>query len=437
MGFTAQQTLDYTQSLYEKKLVTYPRTDSRFLTEDMEEMISGIADQMAEKFGYTKNLPIHPKQVINNSKVSDHHAIIPTANVADAEFGELPAGEQKVLSLITARLLSALGDPAVRNEVDVEFTCAGTVFKAKAKNMKVKGWRDIQDWVMGSSTDSTDSENENEDKKGNAEMLACIAALTSGKPYPVQNPKMEEGKTTPKKHFTEDSLLSAMERAGSEEMPDEAERKGIGTSATRAATIEKLVRIGFVERKGNKKTKYLLPTHKGVALITVMPEQIQSPSMTAEWEQKLLDVEKGTFHDTEFMGEIEEMITGLVRTYKVIEEAEVLMHPALEDIGICPCCGSHVVERQKGYSCENRQCNFILWKQNRFFEALGKKMTKQIAAKLLSEGKASLKGCKSKKTGKTYDTTVVMTVDENQRAAFELNFERGADSNGKSKNKKN
>ena len=437
LGFTAQQTLDYTQSLYEKKLVTYPRTDSRFLTEDMEEMISGIADQMAEKFGYTKNLPIHPKQVINNSKVSDHHAIIPTANVADAEFGELPAGEQKVLSLITARLLSALGDPAVRNEVDVEFTCAGTVFKAKAKNMKVKGWRDIQDWVMGSSTDSTDSENENEDKKGNAEMLACIAAMTSGKSYPVQNPKMEEGKTTPKKHFTEDSLLSAMERAGSEEMPDEGERKGIGTSATRAATIEKLVRIGFLERKGNKKTKYLLPTHKGVALITVMPEQIQSPSMTAEWEQKLLDVEKGTFHDTEFMGEIEEMITGLVRTYKVIEEAEVLMHPALEEIGICPCCGSHVVERQKGYSCENRQCNFILWKENRFFEALGKKMTKQIAAKLLSDGKASFKGCKSKKTGKTYDTTVVMTVNENQRATFELNFERGADGNGKSKNKKN
>ena len=437
LGFTAQQTLDYTQNLYEKKLVTYPRTDSRFLTEDMEEMISGIADQIAEKFGYTKNLPIHPKQVINNSKVSDHHAIIPTANVADAEFGELPAGEQKVLSLITARLLSALGDPAVRNEVDVEFTCAGTVFKAKAKNIREKGWRDIQDWIMGSSTDSIDSENGNEDRKGNAEMLVCIAALTSGKSYPVQNPKMEEGKTTPKKHFTEDSLLSAMERAGAEEMPDEVERKGIGTSATRAATIEKLVRVGFVERKGNKKTKYLLPTHKGVALITVMPEQIQSPSMTAEWEQKLLNVEKGNFHDTEFMDEIEEMITGLVRTYKVIEDAEVLMHPALEEIGICPCCGSHVVERQKGYFCENRQCNFILWKENRFFEALGKKMTKQIAAKLLSEGKASLKGCKSKKTGKTYDTTVVMTVDENQRAAFELNFERGADSNGKSKNKKN
>lgn len=419
LGFTAQQTLDYTQSLYEKKLVTYPRTDSRFLTEDMEKMIPDLARKMASKFGYTKNISVYPKQVINNSKVSDHHAIIPTVNVADTEFGKLPSGEQKVLSLITARLLSALGESAVRSEVDVEFTCADTVFKAKTKNLTKKGWREIQDWIMGSSMDS---ENEKEEKSGNANMLACIAMLTNGKSYPLQNPKMEEGKTTPKKHFTEDSLLSAMERAGSEEMPDEAERKGIGTSATRAATIEKLVRIGFVERKGNKKTKYLLPTHKGVALITVMPEQIQSPSMTAEWEQKLLDVEKGTFQDAEFMREIDGMITELIGTYKIVEDAELLMTPSAEKIGICPSCGQHVVERQKGYSCENRQCNFVLWKQNRFFEALGKKMTKQTAIKLLSDGKIALKGCKSKKTGKSYDTTVVMTVDETQRAVFTLDF---------------
>lgn len=215
-----------------------------------------------------------------------------------------------------------------------------------------------------------------------------------------------------------------MERAGADEMPDEVERKGIGTSATRAATIEKLVRIGFVERKGNKKTKYLLPTHKGVALITVMPEQIKSPSMTAEWEQKLLDVEKGTFQDTEFMREIDGMVTELVGTYKIVEDAELLMPPSTVKIGICPSCGQQVVERQKGYSCENRQCNFVLWKQNRFFEALGKKMTKQIAIKLLSDGNVALKGCKSKKTGKSYDTTVVMTVDETQRAVFTLDFEK-------------
>ena len=213
LGFTAQQTLDYTQSLYEKKLVTYPRTDSRFLTEDMESMIPDLAGKMAAKFGYTRKMVIHPKEVINNSKVSDHHAIIPTVNVADAEFGELPSGEQKVLSLITARLLSALGDPAVRNEVDVEFTCADTVFRAKAKNIREKGWREIQEWIMGGNAESTDSENDKKEKSENADMLACIATLTNGKSYPLQNPKMEEGKTTPKKHFTEDSLLSAMERA--------------------------------------------------------------------------------------------------------------------------------------------------------------------------------------------------------------------------------
>ena len=421
LGFTAQQTLDYTQSLFEKKLVTYPRTDSRFLTEDMENMIPDLARKMASRFGYTKNISVYPKQVINNSKVSDHHAIIPTVNVTDTEFGKLPSGEQKVLSLITARLLSALGESAVRSEVSVEFTCADNVFKTKTKNLTKKGWREIQDWIMGSSMDS---ENDKEEKSGNANMLACIAMLTNGKSYPLQNPKMEEGKTTPKKHFTEDSLLSAMERAGADEMPDEVERKGIGTSATRAATIEKLVRIGFVERKGNKKTKYLLPTHKGVALITVMPEQIKSPSMTAEWEQKLLDVEKGTFQDTEFMKEIDGMVTELVGTYKIVEDAELLMPPSTVKIGICPSCGQQVVERQKGYSCENRQCNFVLWKQNRFFEALGKKMTKQIAIKLLSDGNVALKGCKSKKTGKSYDTTVVMTVDETQRAVFTLDFEK-------------
>lgn len=221
-------------------------------------------------------------------------------------------------------------------------------------------------------------------------------------------------------------------------MPDEVERKGIGTSATRAATIEKLVRIGFVERKGNKKTKYLIPTHKGVALTTVMPEQIQSPSMTAEWEQKLLDVERGSYADSSFMDEIEEMITDLVKNYKIIEDAEVLMHPALEEVGTCPCCGRHVVEKQKGYFCEDRGCGFALWKQNRFFEALGKKMTKQTATKLLHDGRVDLKGCKSQKTGKTYDTTVVMTVDENRRAVFRLDFDKkGEAKNGKSKDKKN
>ena len=437
LGFTAHQTLDYTQSLYEKKLVTYPRTDSRYLSEDMENSLHELITKMKSKFGWTKNLPVHADRVIDNSRVTDHHAIIPTVNVEDTDFSELPSGEQKILSLITARLLAAVGDAAVKNVTDVEFTCADITFKANAKIMKEKGWREIQEWIIGSGAESTDSEKEDEDQSGNADVLAFIDSLTEGKSYPVSEQKITEGKTTPKQRFTEDSLLSAMERAGAEDTPDEVERKGIGTSATRAATIEKLVRIGFVERKGNKKTKYLIPTHKGTALITVIPQEIQSPSMTAEWEQKLLDVERGAYADNSFMDEIEQMITDLVKTYRVIEDAEVLRHPALEEIGTCPCCGKHVVERQKCYSCEDRNCGFALWKENRFFEAIGKKMTKQIAVKLLSEGKAAFKGCKSKKTGKTYDATVVMITDEKNRAVFALEFAKGGASHGKGKNKKN
>ena len=215
-----------------------------------------------------------------------------------------------------------------------------------------------------------------------------------------------------------------MENAGADEIPEEAEHKGIGTPATRASTIEKLVRIGFVERKGDKKSMHLIPTHKGTALITVMPEQIQSPSMTAEWEEKLIEIEKGNFSSQEFIAEIGEMIRDLVATYKVIEDAEVLMHPANETIGNCPCCGKMVVEKTKGFFCESKECDFALWKNNRFFDSLSKKLNKQVAEKLLKDGKAKLKGCRSVKTGKTYDCTVTMKVDENRRPQFGLEFDK-------------
>lgn len=214
-----------------------------------------------------------------------------------------------------------------------------------------------------------------------------------------------------------------MEHASADEMPDEAEHQGIGTPATRAGTIEKLVRIGFVERKGDKKTKYLMPTHKGIALITVMPEQIQSASMTADWEEKLIAIEKENYESCEFMQGISQMISNLVATYKIVEGAEVLMHPAGEPIGICPCCGKNVLEKQKGFFCEDKACKFALWKENHFFAALNKKMTKQVAEKLLKDGRVKMKGCKSAKTGKTYDATVVMTVDENGRTQYGLEFE--------------
>ena len=415
LGFTAQQTLDYAQSLYEKKLITYPRTDSRFLTEDMIVNLPKLSNSVAEKYGYTKRFEPSYKQIINNKKVSDHHAIIPTINIADVNYGELPSGEQKVLSLISCRFIVGMAEPCVINETELEFETAGVVFKAKAKQVVKKGWRDIQEWFFVAKKEDTADSDE-------GRILDNLNFFEEGKSLPVREPEVKEGKTSPKKHFTEDTLLSAMEHASADEMPEDAEHKGIGTPATRAGTIEKLVRIGFVERKGDKKTKYLIPTHKGIALITVMPEEIQSASMTADWEEKLIDIERKKYSADEFIREIGAMITELVQTYKVIEDAEVLMHPANEPVGPCPCCGKNVVEKSKGFFCDGG--DFALWKNNRFFDSLSKKLTKQVAEKLLKDGKAKLKGCRSVKTGKTYDCVVRMTVDEMKRPQFGLEFEK-------------
>ena len=328
-GFTAQQTLDYTQSLYEKKLVTYPRTDSRYLTDDMNESTVRLCNLMKDKYGYTKVVPVSTRQILNSSKVSDHHAIIPTENVADADYSEIPSGEQKILGLVTARLLSSVGDSAEITEYALEVECAGEVFKAKSKCVTNPGWHLLEDWIIGKKQDEDDSNRKADD--GSHSVLEIIEAdaslLSEGRELPARDPEVKEGKTTPKKRFTEDSLLSAMESAGVKDMPDEVERKGLGTPATRAGVIEKLVRIGFVERQGSKKTKYLVPTEKGTSLITVMPEQIQSASMTAEWEQKLLEVEKQDIASEDFMVEIKDMIVDLIETYEPVKGADKLFPP--------------------------------------------------------------------------------------------------------------
>ena len=327
-GFTAQQTLGYTQSLYEKKLVTYPRTDSRYLTDDMDDSTARLCCLMKDKYGYTKMVPISTKQVLNSSKVSDHHAIIPTENVSDADYSEIPSGEQKILGLVTARLLSSVGDPVEITEYSLEVECASEVFKAKSKCITSPGWHLLEDWILGKKQDDEDEDSGKKDDGGSHGILEILEAdaslLAEGRELPARDPKVKEGKTTPKKRFTEDSLLSAMESAGAKDMPDEVERKGLGTPATRAGVIEKLVRIGFVERQGNKKTKYLVPTEKGTSLITVMPEQIQSASMTAEWEQKLLEVEKQDIASEDFMAEIKDMIVDLIETYEPVKGADKL-----------------------------------------------------------------------------------------------------------------
>ena len=414
LGFTAQQTLDYTQSLYEKKLVSYPRTDSRYLTDDMESTLPNLIAK-AEKVSGLKPTEVQDHHcVINSKKVTDHHAIIPTASVDKADLSELPTGEREVLRLIAARLLEAVSSPCIYAEAVLEGECENERLGAKGKAVIDAGWKGVAKISEKKKDDPDDTP------------LGDISSLHEGDEIKIIQSGVKAGKTTPPKSYTEDMLLSAMEKAGSDETPDEAERKGLGTPATRAGIIEKLVRIGFIERKGDKKTKYLVPTHKGEMLITVIPEAIQSASMTAEWEQKLLEVEKESYSADQFMDEIEDMVRDLVDTYEIVPDAEVLMKPAYAPLGKCPHCGSDVIEKSKGFFCENKDCKFALWKDNRFFDSLSKKLTKQVAEQLLSRGRAKLKKCRSVKTGKTYDTTVVLSVSDNGTPQFTLDFSKGA-----------
>ena len=421
------------------ELATYPRTDSRYLTNEMEDTTNRLACLMKEKWGYTKLVPLNTKSVLNSSKVSDHHAILPTENVYDAVFGDLPAGEQKILTLLAARLLSALGNPCRFTEYHLELTAAGQTFKASAKRVTDPGWKDVESWILGKrAKESTEpwEEEENQTKDSDADpeasgndgskILEALSAdpdyFAEGKSMKIMDAQLREGTTKPKPRFTESSLLSAMERAGASETPDEAERKGLGTPATRAGIIEKLVRIGFVERKGERKTKYLVPTHKGISLVTVMPEEIRSSLLTADWEQKLLKVEKQELAPESFMKDIEQMISSLVDTYEAVQDAEVMKREPALRIGTCPACGSDIVERQKGYFCSNRDCHFVLWKENRYFDAIGKKLTKEIVKSLLESGRANLTKCCSRKSGRTYDASICMTTGTDGKPAFRMEF---------------
>ena len=412
LGFTAQQTLDYTQSLYEKKLVTYPRTDSRYLTDDMREMLPALIASVAEKFGYSGDAlrtdPVRPASVFDSSKVSDHHAIIPTKTMAGSDITDLSSGEKAVLQLISVRLLCAAAEDHRYAEMTVKLSSGSEEFTNKGKTVQIPGWKAIWQHFYP-------------EKKKDEDASGPVPA--EGNLVKVDAAEVKEGKTSPPKHFTEDTLLSAMETAGADETPDEAERKGLGTPATRAATIEKLVQRGFIERKGDKKTRQLIATDKGSSLITVMPEQIQSASMTTEWEQKLLQVEHGELDGGEFMSGIEGMIAKLVTTYEKVKGADALMSRN-KVIGNCPHCGAEVLERQKGWFCSNRECRFVLWKDNAYFTKIGKRLTPQVVEKLLRDGRVKLKDCKSQKTDKTYNADLLLTTEADGRPQFSMEFEK-------------
>ena len=409
LGFTAQQTLDYAQSLYEKRLITYPRTDSRFLTEDMAASIPGLVTDTGKVFAVEKTLPIHVRQVINGSKVTDHHALLPTKSMANADLAALPVGERNVLRLIAARLLCAVGEPHRYAETTLTTECAGEEFTAKGKVVLSEGWKAMERKMLG-------------ELLGKQKEQATLPDVQEQSQCSIVVAELKEGQTTPPKHFTEDTLLHAMETASADSMPEGVERQGIGTPATRAATIEKLVQKGFLERKGNKKTKVLLPTDKGKALVAVMPEEIQSPEMTADWETKLLRIEHSEMEPKTFMTEIKEMISSLVTTTEAAKGANALMKSKI--IGVCPNCGKPVVEREKGWFCENRECRFVLWKDNAFFKRLGKRLDAHVADKLLRDGRVRLKDCKSAK-GKTYNAIVLLSCETDGRSKFSLEFEGG------------
>lgn len=416
-GYTAQQTLDYVQSLYEKKLATYPRTDSQYLTKDMQataaSLILWLRDNMTFGKGYAGEPDID--RVTDDSKVTDHHAIIPTVEIARTDLSELPSGERDVLTLLAVRLLCATTQVHRFEAVTAILDCQGYTFTAKGKTILQSGWKEVERIHRMSIRQSETEHKENE--------AVALPVLQEGQTFEAVSASLREGKTSPPKHYTEDTLLSAMETAGAEDMPDDAERKGLGTPATRAATLEKLVSAGFVQRK----KKQLIPTEKGRNLIAVLPDNIKSPILTAEWESMLKQVEHDELSATSFMDQIADMSRTLVKEHTAPEERFADLFPSSkgtvhEAVGVCPRCGAPVYEGKKGFFCDNRECSFALWKDNRFFSSKKKSITKSVAAALLKEGRISMSGLYSEKTGKTYDAEVILDDTGGKYVNFKLEF---------------
>ena len=407
-GYTAQQTLDYTQSLYEKQLVTYPRTDSQFVTHDMENRLPGLVSSLASALPFTSSLElkIRTAQTVNDKKVSDHHAILPTRNAASNAV-KLSESERAILNLIIVRMICAVSEPFIYDDLTITVRCADHLFKAKARNVLQMGWKAPWATFRGSCGSTGNFEEEN--------VLPLPEDLKAGSILRRITPSVQEGTTTPPRHYTEDSILAAMENAGNAEMPEDAERKGIGTPATRAAILEKLVIEGLVERKGNGKAKQLIPTEKGTSLIAVLPEQLQSPLLTAEWEQKLKKIELGEASADAFIAEIGQMITDLIRNAQRVPDADDLF-PAIENkVGKCPNCGAAVVEKQKGFFCENRVCRFGLWKDNCLLMPGGKPPEREMIQTLLNDGQVEVKNLISKK-GKHFSALLVLDCSDDGNA---------------------
>ena len=414
--YTAQQALDYLQSLYEKRLATYPRTDSRYLTEDMAEGLPVLCSTVAGALSFLAGqpLPVCAAQVVDSSKVTDHHAVIPTAEIAGADLAALPTGERNILYMIAVRLLCAVGEPHTYAETAVTLDCGGASFMTKGRTVAAAGWKGTEKAFLSTL------------KQKAEEPAPSLPVLSDGQRLEGADALLKQGTTSPPARFTEDTLLSAMEHASAEDFAalESVERTGLGTPATRAATIEKLVKSGFVERK----KKQLLPTEKGLALSWAMPDQLKSAKLTAEWEDRLGAVERGELAPEDFMAGITAMLTGLVRSYRNVAVApSPLSDSGRAGIGKCPRCGKNVVEGKKSFYCEGYHdtpsCGFALWKNDRFFTSKRKELTKKIAASLLKTGRAAVTGLFSEKKGVFYDATVVLDDDGGKFVRFKLEFD--------------
>lgn len=392
-GFTAKQTLEYTQSLYEKKLCTYPRTDSQYLSDDMEQTAGNVIKAIFSSILFEENMMFNPdiKRVLNSKKVTDHHAIIPTMEIAKADLAALPETERKILSLVANRLLCATGEKHLYETVKAELACGGYTFATSGKSVLKNGWKDFEDAFKRSF--KTLEDKEQEDKK--------LPELSEGQTFDGVQTKISEHYTTPPKHYTEDSLLSAMERAGNEDMSDDVERKGLGTPATRADIIEKLVKDGFVKRE----KKQMIPTEDGMKLITVLPDVVKSPKLTADWENALTLVAKGEMEREDFMADIETMVSDLIHTYhEVSDEQKKMFAQEQKVLGKCPNCGGEVVKGKYGAFCKNK-CGMNVSR------IMGVALSDEQVESLLAGKKTLLKGLTSK-AGKKYDAYIIPSGTE-------------------------
>ena len=391
-GFTAKQTLEYTQSLYEKKLVTYPRTDSQYLSDDMEGTAKNVIEAIFNSLLFEQNIMFNPdiKRILNSKKVTDHHAIIPTMEIIKQDLKAIPESEMKILSLCANRLLCATGEKHIYNSTKAVITCNNTVFKVSGKEVWKNGWKEFEDFFKNSYKTTEDKSDTEEEKK--------LPELREGMTIAVEQTRVSEHFTQPPKHYTEDSLLSAMERAGAEDMGDEVERKGLDTPATRADIIEKLVKDGFVKRE----KKQMIPTEDGMKLITILPDVVKSPKLTADWENELTLVSKGEVAAEQFMSGIEAMVSDLVKTYHSVSDEQKAMFGAgrggQEVLGKCPKCGADVVKGKFGAYCTGK-CGMNVGK------ALGVTLSDSQVKSLLGGKKILVKGLKGKKG--SYDAYLI------------------------------